>query len=306
MHGGPGRRGHAANESTHPWVRRVPGPREEVQVPVLDNVNWRSMNNGPADQPCRQSRPEPWSSPVGSASSVENGDRAEPQPELEPELHSGSSEEEDAAAAAERQRWMRARSIEWQQARAIISRRSSEEASGSESGGGSSMSDVFSSSAGSGAPVGNRLTSESESDWSSAHEGFFVETAGDMARMRILELQHKGVDLPAYDAFTQRRGLHATTNEAFGTKDGTEPGCRDSNSQVDTHCSKVTTAETMACGPAGESTGFGAHRHLGRPRRRVKVLSKEQKQLKRLRRRKRELEAMVSKTARDRHVASMI
>ena len=237
------------------------------------------MDGRSVGTPCAQPHslvPEPQtcSSSASSGSCGEGSDGVESELEPEPEpAHSGSSEEEDAAAAAERQRWLRARSMEWQQARAIISRRSSEEASGSESGGGSSMSDVFSSSAGGGHPLGNRLASESESDWSSAHEGFFVETAGDIARTRILELQHKGVDLPAYsaDSAMHRRGdnpkrTHAAVGGAF----------------------------ECGCGLAGEHSSLSEHRHAGRPRRRAKVLSKEQKQLKRLRRRKRELEAMVS------------
>lgn len=236
------------------------------------------MDGRSARPPCAQPHlPEPqtWSSCASSASGGEESDGAEAELEPEPEpAHSDSSEEEDAAAAAERQRWLRARSMEWQQARAIISRRSSEEASGSESGGGSSMSDVFSSSAGGGPPVGNRLASESESDWSSAHEGFFVETAGDIARMRILELQHKGVDLPAYSAVS---AMH---------RRGDNPKC--------THAAVGGEFECGVCGPAGEHPSLGEHRHAGRPRRRAKVLSKEQKQLKRLRRRKRELEATVS------------
>jgi hypothetical protein len=256
-------------------------------------------STGPQSAQSVSFQPERWSSASGEDSDSDS-DSAEPEPEPEPEAHSSSLDEEDAAAVAERQRWLRARSMEWKQARAILSRRSSEEAaSGSESGGGSSMSDVFSSSAGGGPPLGNRMTSESESDWSSAHEGFFVETAGDIARMRILELQHKGVDLPAYTAVSTMhrhpRRTHTSVGGGFGATEGTQHGGRgDSGDEVASRWVTTTPAECGACGPAGEHTTLSEHRHAGRPRRRAKVLSKEQKQLKRLRRRKRELEAMVS------------
>jgi len=134
-----------------------------------------------------------------------------------------------------------------------------------------SDSDVFSSSAGGGNPgggsgFGHRLTSESESDWSSAQEAVGMETAGDRARMRILELQQRGVDLPAY-----------TRQTCSGDKGVSAPA------------PGSAAGASSERGPLQEPA-----RALQRPRRRTKVLSKEQKQLKRLRRRKRELEAMVN------------
>ena len=106
--------------------------------------------------------------------------------------------------------------------------------------------------------------------------GLALETASDFARYRIFSLQDAGVDLPRYDSQARVARRRAASDHTGVSGVSTGP-----SEEFPTIGEDGNTANSMVA--------HGPPRH----RRRTKVfLTAEQKQLKRLRRRKRELEAL--------------